>query len=260
MSPQLAFTSSDAERFARLPAGRLQPERVRSEHPGDRAGALGCRVLVVQPDRMLARAIEHRLEIDGYGALAVAEVAQALRMVSVAAFDAVLLDRDLPDEDRRRLLGALCRPAPVVIMLTHRVETSDWLSGLDAGVDDYVVKPASLDEVAARLRAGLLRTGAGAAGPVRVGRLSYDLVTRRASVNGLTLRVSPSEQVILDTLVRDVGEPVARDILLAKLYGDAPAPTSNALDAQVSRLRRRLRDADAGVRLLTVRGEGYQLL
>jgi DNA-binding response OmpR family regulator len=220
-------------------------------------------VLVVQPDAVLADAVRRGLELDHHVVVVAADLAHASRVVAEETFTAVLLDRDLPDGDGRALLTPLRArsPAPLVLMLTDVVDTPDWLQGLEQGVADYLVKPFTVEELTARLRAGLLRTGrAPPPSSVVLGRLRYDLLARRAKVDERSLPLSRSEAELLDVLVRQSPAVVSRELLIGRLYGPEGPPASNALDAHVSRLRRRLRLAGAGVRLLTVRGEGYQLL
>ncbi len=144
--------------------------------------------------------------------------------------------------------------------MTARDALEDRVRGLDAGADDYIVKPFALAELEARLRAVLRRPG-GRDGPVRAcGRLLFDVTARAASVDGVPLDLTRREAALLEELLRVGGRVVVKDTLEERLYGFDEPVTPNALEAAVSRLRRRLGEAGAGVRIETKRGIGYRLV
>ena len=147
-----------------------------------------------------------------------------------------------------------------MIILTARDEIEDRIEGLDAGADDYLVKPFALGELLARLRAACRRTRADAGAPVvEIGRLSFDPTSREVLVAGKPLALPRRELALLELLMRRAGRVVQRAHLDSELFGFDAAATANALDTQVSRLRRRLHELDAGVELRTVRGVGCVL-
>jgi two-component system OmpR family response regulator len=220
------------------------------------------RILLVEDDPALAREIVRALARENRELDHVASLADAFEAVIQHPYRLVLLDRRLPGGDGLALIAAAkSRPSPPsIIVLTARDEVADRIEGLDAGADDYLVKPFALDELTARVRAAFRRPAAVAPSePVVIGRLVFDLATREARVAGRPLDLARRELALLDQLVRRAGRVVQRGHLDSELYGfDAPV-TPNALEIQVSRLRRRLKEADAGVELRTIRGVGYML-
>jgi DNA-binding response OmpR family regulator len=175
-------------------------------------------------------------------------------------YRAVLLDRRLPDGDGVSLLPILrtrSSPPPVII-LTAMDDVPDRVAGLNAGAEDYLIKPFAFDELMARLRVLLRRNLATSPVPaVKLGGLEYALSTREVRINGAPLSVPRRELAILDFLMRRAGRVVRRDHLEEQVYGYDDEISSNALEAHVSRLRKRLSDAGAGVVLHGVRGIGY---
>jgi DNA-binding response OmpR family regulator len=220
------------------------------------------RILLVEDDPQLAEQLVRGLEREGWPVDRVACLADAFEAVVQKAYRAILLDRRLPDGDGISLVAvARSRPfPPPVIFLTARDEIADRVEGLDAGAADYLVKPFALGELLARLRAACRRPGSATPNPtVEVGRLSFDPATREAFVAGKPLSLPRRELALLELLVRRAGRVVQRTHLDAELYGFETDVSGNALETQVSRLRRRLHDAGAGVDLKTIRGVGYIL-
>jgi DNA-binding response OmpR family regulator len=222
----------------------------------------GTRVLLVEDDPALAREIVRVLEREGWALDHVACLAEAFEAVIQYPYRAILLDRRLPDGDGIALVpAARSRPsAPSIIFLTARDEVADRIEGLDAGADDYLVKPFALQELLARLRAACRRLPAGQAPePIEAGRLSFDPVNREVRVNGRALDLRRRELALLELLVRRVGRVVQKSHLDTELYGLGAEVSGNALETQVSRLRRALEDANSGLELRTIRGVGYML-
>lgn len=222
------------------------------------------RILLVEDEPEMASALgaalgRHDIVLDHVPTLAEAEEALADRV-----HDAVLLDRQLPDGDglglltqlRARAQGARNMP---VILLTARGEIADRVAGLDAGADDYLAKPFAVEELLARLRAVLRRPGDVASRTVRLGRLAFDCEHRQASVEGLALDLPRRELLVLETLLRRAGRTVMRAMLEEAVYGFDDEVQSNALDAHISRLRRKLGEAGAGIEIHGIRGVGYLL-
>ena len=220
------------------------------------------RVLLVEDDPALAKQVVRGLEREGWAVDHVACLADAFEAIVQKPYRAILLDRRLPDGDGIALVpAARSRPSrPPIIFLTARDEVSDRVEGLDSGADDYLVKPFAMGELLARLRAAARRPSAGLATPsVEVGRLSFDPSTREARVGGKPISLPRRELALLELLVRRAGRVVQRSYLDSELYGIEAEVSPNALETQVSRLRRRLHEEGAEVELRTIRGVGYLL-
>lgn len=220
------------------------------------------RILVVEDEPELAVATAARLTAEGFVVDHFGSLGTAIEAVMNAQYRAILLDRRLPDGDGLSLLPVLrTRPSPPpVIVLTALDDVPDRVAGLDAGADDYLIKPFAFDELMARLRVLLRRSGGAAAAPrVALGRLEFDLGTLDAWVGGVPLPVPRRELAILNTLMRRAGRVVMREHIESQVYGFDDDISSNALESHVSRLRKRLVEAGAGVVLHGVRGLGYML-
>ncbi|WP_407167938.1 response regulator transcription factor [Bradyrhizobium sp. ORS 111] len=219
------------------------------------------RVLLVedQPDMVAAlRAAlaRHDMLVDHAPDLSEAEA-----IAAEGNYDAIVLDRQLPDGDGLSLIPKLrgSGNAVPVLVLTARGELAERVTGLDSGADDYLGKPFAFEELLARLRA-LLRRPANVQNRVaRIGRLSFDFTHREASVGEHALEMPRRERLVLETLLHRMGRMVLRAALMEAVYGLDDEVQPNALDTHVSRLRRRLADADAGVTINGVRGLGYVL-
>lgn len=222
----------------------------------------GSRILLVEDDALLAREIVRAVERDNWPIDHVGSLAEAFEAIIQFPYRALLLDRRLPDGDGIGLIpAAKSRPSPPsIIFLTARDDLADRIEGLDAGADDYLVKPFALEELLARLRAACRRPGQRARPkPIEVARLCYDPATREVLVAGRPIVVPRRELALLELLVHRAGRVVQRGHLESELYGLDVEVSANALDALVSRLRRRLEDEGAGVELRLVRGVGYML-
>ena len=222
----------------------------------------GSRILLVEDDPALAREIIRALERDHWPIDHVSSLGEAFEAVIQLPYRAILLDRWLPDGDGIGLIPAARSRAspPAIIFLTARDDLADRVEGLDAGADDYLVKPFALEELLARLRATCRRPGqANRPAPIEVAGLSYDADTREVLAGGRAIAVPGRELFLLELLVRRAGRVVQRGHIEAELYGLDVEVSANALDALVSRLRRRLEEEDAGVEIRTVRGVGYML-
>jgi DNA-binding response OmpR family regulator len=216
----------------------------------------------VEDDPELGRSLAARLAADGYVIDHVVCLGEAIEAVMSAPYRAVLLDRRLPDGDGLALLPVIRTrsPAPPVLVLSALDDVPDRVAGLDAGAEDYLVKPFVYEELRARLLARLRRSPQEAPeAPLSVGRLRYDLRTREARVDEAALTLTRRELAILEALIRRAGRVVMRENLEAQVYGFDDEIQSNALEAHVSRLRKRLTEAGAGVLLHGVRGVGYML-
>lgn len=222
----------------------------------------GTRILLVEDDPALAREVVRALEREHWALDLVSCLADAFEAVILYPYRLILLDRRLPDGDGIDLIPAakLRVPSPSIIFLTARDDVIDRIQGLDAGADDYLIKPFALDELMARVRAAMRRPAvAKVSEPFAVGRLSFDPQTKEVLVNGRSLNLPRRELALLDLLIRRPGRVVQRAHLENEMYGFGVEFSSNVLETQISRLRRRLEDANAGVELRPVRGVGYIL-
>jgi two-component system, OmpR family, response regulator QseB len=219
------------------------------------------RILLVEDHQALRSMTAAYLAENGFVVDAAASIEAAKAALDMAVYDAMILDLGLPDGDGRSLLAhrSRGRSAPPALILTARDALADRIDGLNAGADDYLVKPFDLPELQARLRAVLRRPGARAELELGLGRLAFDTVAREARVDGQPILLRRRETLLLEALLAARGRIVVRDVLEERLYGHDEMVTPNALEAAVSRLRRALSGADAGVRVETRRGIGYLL-
>lgn len=221
------------------------------------------RLLLVEDHPALRDMIHAHLVRAGMAVDAVGTGKRALAAARVVGYDAVVLDLGLPDMDGLEILRALrgqtSHPLPVVI-LTARDSIEDRVRGLDAGADDYVVKPFALAELEARLRAVLRRPGQRDGTVHELGDLRFDAASRETTIGGGVLDLSRREAAVLEELLRARGRVVVKDLLEERIYGFDEPVTPNALEAAVSRLRRKLDGARAAIRIETKRGIGYRLV
>lgn len=221
------------------------------------------KVLLVEDHRELRDMIAEHFVGLGFVVDAVGAAKAARKSLSAGSYDALILDLGLPDLDGITLLREVRELAGgglPTIVVTARDSLDDRLLGLNEGADDYLVKPFSLLELEARLRAILRRPGMRGAPSLVCGALLYDPNEREATVRGQVIEMSRRESDLLEVLMRASGRIVIRDLLEERLYSFEDPVTPNALEAVVSRLRRRLAGAGAGVRIESRRGVGYRLV
>lgn len=214
------------------------------------------RLLLVDDDDAFAAALAAGLALDGHAVQRCATRAAADAAFAAGGFDAALLDLGLPDGDGTALLHALRRrdDTTPVIVVSARGQLDDRLALLDAGADDYLVKPLDLDELGARLRALWRRRGVAASAPLVHGALALDLAARRCVWHGQAVELREREFALLALFVREPARVFTRAALEAALYGGR-APDSNAVEVHLHHLRRKLaRDV-----VVTLRGQGYRL-
>ena len=224
-------------------------------------------VLVVVHDEHIRRLVRLYLERHGYRVTEAADGDVALQLAKQTHPRLIVLDLMMPSVDGLEVCRALHVESMVpIIMLTARVEEVDRLEGLDAGADDYVTKPFSPAELAARVRAVLRRTdrdGATAAHPLlSAGGVSIDLRTREASVRGVAVRLTPTEFRLLAMLLQEPGRIFSRDDIIERAFGYDFDGFDRTVDAHISSLRRKMESAVEGTgrHINTVYGSGYRLL
>lgn len=222
-----------------------------------------ARVLVVDDEPAVRRSVERSLRYEGYEVLGAGDGASALRVLRDERPDLVVLDVTLPGFDGlavcRRIRSAGDRTA--VLMLTARDTVADRVAGLDAGADDYLVKPFALEEMLARVRALLRRASPAAENlrPLSVLGVRLDPAARTASRDGRELVLTRTESVLLELLLRHAGQVLSRGRLYEEVWGVDLHTSSNSLDVYIGYLRRKL-EAGGEPRLVhTVRGVGFVL-
>jgi two-component system, OmpR family, response regulator MprA len=219
------------------------------------------RILVVEDERALRDALERVLRTDGYKVELAEDGAAALASLAASDPDAVVLDVMLPVVDGLevcRRLRAEGDRVPI-LMVTARDAVADRVAGLDAGADDYLVKPFSIDELRARVRALLRRSGAGDGDPLRLADLVLDPRAHLVHRGDRRVDLTMTEFALLELLLRHRGQVLTRSVIFDHVWGYDFGPTSKALEVYVGYLRRKL-EAGGEPRLVhTVRGMGYVL-
>jgi DNA-binding response OmpR family regulator len=224
--------------------------------------------VVIEDDETIGRLLDRALQGNGYRSSWYRTGLSGLAGARREQAEVVLLDLGLPDVDgvdlARRLRAEL--PGLLLIMLTARGDEIDIVSGLDAGADDYLVKPFSLTVLLARLRAHLRRRPSPDAGlPVTIADLTLDTAARRCIVAGNEVSLRPKEYELLETLVLSSGSAVSREDLMARVWDENWFGSTKTLDVTIASLRRRLQlagDRHGPARLptlSTLRGHGYRL-
>jgi two-component system, OmpR family, copper resistance phosphate regulon response regulator CusR len=220
------------------------------------------RILVVEDQPDAARVLARALRESAYAVDIAPDGHAAYQSATVNDYDLIVLDLMLPGRDGLSVCRALRREGATVpiLMLTARDEIDARVIGLDAGADDYLVKPFDLRELLARVRA-LARRGARPPLPdgLVVGDLTFDVRARQVRVLDLTLALTAKEYALLEFLGRHAGAVVSRGEIAEHVWDDRYDPFSNVIDVYVQRLRRKLEQARASTSILTCRGEGYRL-
>jgi two-component system OmpR family response regulator len=219
------------------------------------------RLLVVDDDAKLARAVGRGLRDEGYAVDVVGDGEAALMQAAVWEYDAIVLDVMLPLRDGLEVCRVLrergCR-APV-LMLTARGQVSDRIEGLDVGADDYLAKPFDFGELLARLRALLRRAPSDRAPRLEVGDLSIDPATHAVERQGHSVALTAREFAVLEFLARRPGQIVSRTELLDHVWDQNFLGSTNIVDQYIGALRRKLEQPFDGPLIRTVRGVGFAL-
>jgi two-component system, OmpR family, response regulator QseB len=215
------------------------------------------RVLLVEDDVMIAQGLQTGLRQGGFAVDLMRDGKNAAAALQTTAFDVVLLDLGLPDRDGIEVLRELRKRgnSTPVIILTARDEIQHRIAGLDAGADDYIVKPFDLDEVMARMRSVLRRASGRGDSSIQHGELRLDPVSRTIERNGKPVNLSAHEYAVLEALLQRPGAVLSRSQLEDRLYGWDEQIGSNAVEVYIHGLRRKL-GSDA---IRTLRGVGYYI-
>jgi DNA-binding response OmpR family regulator len=213
-------------------------------------------VLVVQEDPHVATFIKRGLEAEGFAVRTTCDGAEGLKLSRSLDFELIVLDLSLPTVTGEEILARLrtsgsCVP---VIVLTAQDEVSDRVAMLNAGADDYLSRPCDFDELLARIRARLRTADRTASTTISQGRVTIDLSTRQAHIDGRSVELSAREFALLETLMHHSGQVLSQPQLLNQVWGYDRDPSSNVVEVYVGYLRKKLeRDV-----VETVRGAGYR--
>src|ERR671932_1157307 len=219
------------------------------------------RLLLVEDDAKLARAVGRGLRHAGYAVDVAGDGDDALRQAAVYDYDALVLDVMLPRRDGIEVCRALRERgcwAPV-LMLTARGQVADRIRGLDVGADDYLPKPFDFGELLARIRALLRRGAAGRPAQLRVGDLVVDPATHRVQRAGRPVELTAREFAVLEYLARHPEEAVSRTRLLEHVWDENHTGSTNVVDVYVGYLRRKLEAPFGRPLIRTIRGVGFAL-
>jgi two-component system copper resistance phosphate regulon response regulator CusR len=217
------------------------------------------RLLIVEDDPQLGAMLARGLRERSYAVDLVVDGDEAVRHAALNEYDAVVLDYMLPRRDGLAVAGAVrARGSQVpILMLTARDAVVDRVAGLDAGADDYLVKPFAFDELLARLRALTRRAGVVLPTILTLGELTIDTRAQRAEKRGGHVPLTAKEYALLEFLARHRGVLVSRADISAHVWDENHDPLSNTLEVYINRLRKKIDDADAPSYIQTRRGAGY---
>lgn len=221
------------------------------------------RILVVDDDKAILKLIARVLHDEAYAVDTASTGEEARTLALVNEYDGIILDLQLGDRHGFEILQELRRngrPTPV-LLYSGRADTESIVRGLDAGADDYVVKPVSNEELRARVRT-LVRRGAGSSRvgeQANVGNLTLNRLTRRVTCKGEDVSLTSMELKLLEHLMLRTGETVTRSELHDKVWDMHFDPSSNVIDAHVARLRKKLQKSGASAAITTRRGIGFVL-
>ena len=219
------------------------------------------RILVVDDDLAVCRSIDRALRLEGYEVVTVATGHEALEAVAQNSPDALVLDLQLPDLDGLQVCRRIREAGDdtPILMLTARHGIDDRVQGLDAGADDYLVKPFALEELLARLRALLRRRFEGEGGLLRFGELTLDLASREAHRGERAFVLTRIEFDLLELFLRHPRQVLTREVLLNRVWGFDFDSGTNSLAVYVGYLRRKTEAGGEPRCIHTVRGVGYVL-
>jgi DNA-binding response OmpR family regulator len=217
-------------------------------------------LLVIEDEPGILDFLEHGLRAHGFDVISASDGASGLERALRDNMDLVVLDVMLPGRDGLEVLAGLrrARPGLPVIILTALGEVEQRVAGLDAGAVDYLVKPFSLNELAARIRAQLRVAEQMPSTTLRAGELEVDLLAREVRSAGETLRLTTTEFELLVHLLRNRGRVLSREQILRAVWGYDHDPGTNVVDVYVGYLRRKLRRPGRAAPIATVRSVGYR--
>jgi len=219
------------------------------------------RILLVEDNRRLNNSLRMSLVEDGYAVDPAFDGLEGEELARSAAYDAIILDIMLPNKDGFEVCRELRanRINTPILMLTARDAVEDRVNGLDSGADDYLVKPFSLSELRARLRALMRRESSDRAGVLAVADLSLDPATHRVTRAGQEIQLTTKEYALLEYFMRNPDRLISREMAESHIWSYDFEGTSNVVDVYVRRLRRKIDDPFETKLFETIRGAGYRL-
>jgi DNA-binding response OmpR family regulator len=218
-------------------------------------------ILVVEDEPAIADFVERGLKAEGYGVSGARDGVEGARLAKAGDVDLVILDLMLPGRDGREVLADVrkSRPQLPVIVLTARGEVEDKIALLDLGASDYVTKPFSFDELAARVRAHLRDRDEASSTRLQAGDIRLDLVSRRVERDGVNVRLSATEFKLLAYFMRNPGQVLSKEEILRAVWGYPPEASTGVVGVYVGYLRRKLALGGRPAPIETVRSAGYRL-
>lgn len=219
------------------------------------------RILLIEDNNRLAESIVSGLIPFGFGVDPFSNPDDGLSAKKQIDYDAIILDLGLPDRDGIDVLGEIRQSdkSTPVLIVTARDSIDDRVRGLDHGADDYVLKPFAMKELAARLRALLRRPGRALGKVLDAGNIQFDTIARQVRIADRVVSMPRRELAALELMLRQIGDVVSKAALEDTLYGLTEDVSPNAVEAVVSRLRKRLEGEEASCAIHTLRGIGYLL-
>ncbi len=220
-----------------------------------------ARVLLVEDEPGIVDFVRRGLEAEGFVVESALDGVEGERLALRGSFDAIVLDLMLPGRSGLDILASVrtAKPTMPVIVLTARGEIEDRVAGLDAGAVDYLVKPFSLAELVARVRAQLRVLAQASASSLRAEDIEVNLLTRKVHRGGRSVALSTTEFELLVYLVRHTGQVLSREQILGSVWGYEHDPATNVVDVYIGYLRRKLGRPDDPAPIHTVRAVGYRL-
>ena len=239
--------------------GATAPSSEDSEHTSEAVSA--ARVLLIEDEPGIVDFVKRGLEAEGFSVETALDGAEGERLALRGSFDVIVLDLMLPGRSGLEILASLHseKPAVPVIVLTARGEIDDRIIGLDAGAVDYLVKPFSLAELVARVRAQLRVLAQASLSTLSADGIEVNLFTRKVQRGGHAVALSTTEFELLVYLLRHHGQVLSREQILSSVWGYEHDPATNVVDVYIGYLRRKLGRPDEPAPIFTVRAVGYRL-